>query len=119
MINIKEASAHKLYGTKPDLIIIDDIEYDVVPQEDIKEKAKTIMSKIDDLEEAAKEDTYEALKDKIKKVWTKIKDSRKSGLDSEGGEFSTGNLVFKLLRRNNYIGKIMKLKREAYDKQFN
>lgn len=38
MINIKEASAHKLYGTKPDLIIIDDIEYDVVPQEDIKEK---------------------------------------------------------------------------------
>jgi hypothetical protein len=93
---------------------------DFVPdEEDIKEKAKTIMSKIDDLEEAAKEDTYEALKDKIKKVWTKIKDSRKSGLDSEGGEFSTGNLVFKLLRRNNYIGKIMKLKREAYDKQFN
>ena len=32
---------------------------------DIKEKAKTIMSKIDDLEEVTKEDTYEALKDKI------------------------------------------------------
>ena len=76
------------------------------------------MSKIDDLEEAVKEDKYEALKEKIKKVWSKIKDCRKSGLDSEGGEFSTGNLVFKLLRRNNYISRIMKLKKEAYDKQF-
>lgn len=93
---------------------------DFVPdEEDIKEKAKTIMSKIDDLEEAAEKDNYEALKEKIHKVWTKVKDSRKSGLDSEGGEFSTGNLVFKLLRRNGYIGKVMKLKRVAYDKQFN
>ena len=38
MITIKEAGADKLYGTKPDLIIIDDIEYDNVQQEDIKEK---------------------------------------------------------------------------------
>ena len=88
-------------------------------EEQIKEKAKSVMMSIDDLEDEIDEDKYEKFIEKINKVWEKIKNYRKSGLDSEGGEFSTGNLVFKLLRRNNYIGKIMKLKREAYDKQFN
>jgi hypothetical protein len=53
---------------------------------------------------------------KVGKVWDKIKNYRKSGLEEEGGEFSI-NLVFKLLRRNNYI-KDNGLKRSAYDKQF-
>jgi hypothetical protein len=88
-------------------------------EEQIKEKGKSVMMLIDDLEDEIDEDKYEKFIEKINKVWEKIKNYRKSGLDSEGGEFSTGNLVFKLLRRNNYIGKIMKLKREAYDKQFN
>ena len=88
-------------------------------EEQIKEKGKSVMMSIDDLEDEIDEDKYEKFIEKINKVWEKIKNYRKSGLDSEGGEFSTGNLVFKLLRRNNYIGKIMKLKREAYDKQFN
>jgi hypothetical protein len=88
-------------------------------EEQIKEKGKSVMMSIDDLEDEIDEDKYEKFIEKINKVWEKIKNYRKSGLDSEGGEFSTGNLVFKLLRRNNYIGKIMKLKRQAYDKQFN
>jgi hypothetical protein len=88
-------------------------------EEQIKEKGKSVMMLVDDLENEVDEDKYEKFIEKINKVWEKIKNYRKSGLESEGGEFSTGNLVFKLLRRNNYIGKIMKLKREAYDKQFN
>ena len=84
----------------------------------IKEKAKSLMMKIDDIEED-KDDSYDDIKDKIDSAWKKIKDFRKSGLESEGGEFSVGNLVFKLLRRNGYISKIMDLKREKYDKQFN
>lgn len=87
-------------------------------KEMIEEKGKSLMMLIDDLEEEVEEDKYEKFHEKIKKVWEKIKDYRKSGLESEGGEYSTGNLVFKLLRRNNYIEKIMKLKRESYDKQF-
>ena len=55
---------------------------------------------------------------KISKVWKKIKDYRQSGLESESGEYSVGNLVFKLLRRNGYVGKIMELKRKVYDNQF-
>lgn len=93
---------------------------DVEPDEDmIKEKAKSIMMAIDDIEDEVDEDKYEAFIEKIDKVWNKVKDYRKSGLDSEGGEFSTGNFVFKLLRRNGYISKIMSLKKESYDKQFN
>lgn len=84
----------------------------------IKEKAKSLMIKIDDIEDEVEEDKYESFKEKIDKVWKKIKDFRKSGLESESGEFSIGNLVFKLLRRNGYIGKIMELKKYAYEKQF-
>ena len=53
----------------------------------------------------------------LKKVWKKIKEGRKAGLEKEG-EFSIENLVFKLLRRNGYIQKIMDIRRKAYDKQF-
>jgi hypothetical protein len=84
----------------------------------ISEKSKTIMMAVDDIEEESEEDKYEAFDEKISKVWKKIKDYRQSGLDSESGEYSVGNLVFKLLRRNGYIGKIMELKRKVYDNQF-
>jgi hypothetical protein len=84
----------------------------------ISEKAKTIMMTVDDIEEESEEDKYEAFEEKISKVWKKIKNYRQSGLESESGEYSVGNLVFKLLRRNGYIEKIMEMKRKLYDKQF-
>ena len=84
----------------------------------ITEKAKTIMMQVDDIEKESEEDKYDAFEKKISKVWKKIKDYRQSGLESESGEYSVGNLVFKLLRRNGYIGKIMELKRKVYDNQF-
>lgn len=88
------------------------------PDEDlISEKAKSIMMIVDDIEEEAEEDKYKSFEEKITKVWKKIKDLRKRGLE-EGGEYSIGNLVFKLLRRNNYISKIIELKSKTYDKQF-
>ena len=84
----------------------------------IKEKSKNILMAIDDLEEESKSKEFDELEPKIKKTWKKIKTYRQSGLDSESGEFSLGNLVFKLLRRNGYIAKIMEMKRKLYDKQF-
>ena len=85
----------------------------------IRMKAETVMESIDDLETQVEEDKYEHFKEKIDKVWKKVKDFRKSGLESESGEFSIGNLVFKLLRRNGYVGKVVKMKNQSYDKQFN
>ena len=84
----------------------------------IAEKGKSVMMLVDDLEDEVDEDKYEAFNEKVQKVWDKVKNYRKSGLESEGGELSIGNLVFKLLRRNGYIEKIMDLKRKSYDKQF-
>lgn len=101
------------WNTKPSKV-------DFEPDEDaIKEKAKSSMMMIDDLEKEVDEDKHDKFVEKLQKVWDKIKNYRKSGLESEGGEFSTGNLVFKLLRRNGYIGKILALKRQSYDNQFN
>lgn len=51
----------------------------------------------------------EILLDKIKKM-------RKAGL-ADGGEFSVENLVFKKLRDNGVIERLMKVKKEDYDKK--
>ena len=85
---------------------------------EIREKAKTVMMLVDDLEDDVDKDEYDEFIKKIKKVWDKVKRYRKSGLESEGGEFSTGNLVFKLLRRNGYIGKILDMRKKSYQNQF-
>lgn len=46
----------------------------------------------------------------------KIKEFRQCGLES-GGEYSYENLTFKLLRRNGYIEKLIKLKTNIIDKK--
>ncbi len=90
-----------------------------VPDEKlIRSKAETVMAMVDDLEDNMESQPYDKFIARLEKTWKKIKDLRQSGLESEGGEFSIGNLVFKLLRRNGYSGKVMRLKREAYDRQF-
>jgi hypothetical protein len=83
----------------------------------IGDKAKNVMLMVDDLEENIDEMPYDEFNTLLKKVWKKVKDFRKKGLE-DGDEFSIGNLVFKTLRRNNYISKIMELKRKSYDQQF-
>lgn len=84
----------------------------------ITKKGESLMLSIDDLEKESKENLpYTTFKSHVKKVWEKIKKMRLEALE-EGGEYSTGNLVFKLLRRNGYIEKLLKMKREAYENQF-
>lgn len=51
---------------------------------------------------------------KIKELRKRIKKFRQSGLET-GGEFSYENLTFKLLRRNGYINKLLKLETEIKD----
>jgi len=87
-------------------------------EESIREKGKGVMMLVDDLEGELDKHSHEDYLENIKKVWVKIKNYRKSGLASEGGELSTGNLVFKLLRRNGYIGKILTLKQKSYQNKF-
>lgn len=75
--------------------------------------SEAVKAKYEEYVEAANEikegDLAEKLLDKIKRM-------RKSGLE-EGGEFSVENLVFKKLRDNGVIGKLMKIKKEKVDKE--
>lgn len=108
-----------IFSLLKDKWVVKPSKIDFTPDDDaIIEKAKSSMMSIDDLETQVEEDKYDHFLEKVKKVWDKIKNYRKSGLESEGGEFSIGNLVFKLLRRNGYIEKMIELKRYSYDKQF-
>lgn len=72
-----------------------------------------VKAKYEEYVEAAKEikegDLAEKLLEKIKKM-------RKAGL-ADGGEFSVENLVFKKLRDNGVIERLMKVKKEDYDKK--
>jgi len=89
-----------------------------IDQESIKDKSELLMDMIDDIENQYNIGAeYENLQQSIKNVWKKITDNRKAGLEKEG-ELSVENLVFKLLRRNGYIKKILDLKIRIYDEQF-
>jgi predicted nucleotidyltransferase len=82
----------------------------------VKVKAESLMAQIDAVEENMESLDYEQFSERIGKVWEKIRKGRTEGLTEENGELSTGNIVFKLLRRNGYIEKVVTLKLEAYDK---
>lgn len=86
----------------------------------VKNKAADIMTKIDSLCDLYKSDSskreLESLSNKVKTLFDKIRSIRKDGLDSDMGEFSVGNIVFKVLRRSGYIEKIVDLKIDTYDK---
>jgi hypothetical protein len=77
----------------------------------IKEKAATIMNDIDSLESIKDNDEIVKKADKIK---DKIKKLRDAGLE-QGGEFSTENLVFKVIRKTNYLDKLSDIKKHAFD----
>jgi hypothetical protein len=48
-------------------------------------------------------------------LFDKIKDIRKSGMSTRNPEMSDGNLIFKTLRRSDYIEKLLDIRRTAYD----
>lgn len=87
----------------------------------IKEQVAKFVHKIDDLEAAleVETDTYkiERIALKANELFKKIKNMRREALKN-GGEMSSNNLVFKCLRRLNYIGKLVDIKTKTYDRLF-
>jgi hypothetical protein len=75
---------------------------------DVQLKAADLMNSIDELEDINDADSFlkkhEQLKNKIKKY-------RQTGLDTTG-EFSTENLVFKILRNSKYLEKMTDMKND-------
>ena len=81
-----------------------------IDEDEISKKAESIMQQIDYLKDKTNiQKSVEKIKDKIKKM-------RKASL-IEGGEYSVGNLVFKVLRRGGYLDKLTDLDNKDYDKQ--
>jgi hypothetical protein len=79
----------------------------------ILEKGEEYAKKIDRL---IKLGSKKDVTSDIETLRSKIKEFRQSGLES-GGEYSYENLTFKLLRRNGYIEKLLKLKTDISNKK--
>ncbi len=78
----------------------------------IQEKTVDFVNKIDDLEKLLNSDDF---LDEYIKLKEKIKKYRKTGLEEEG-EYSTENIVFKILRNGGYLNKFFNLKNEYLTK---
>jgi predicted nucleotidyltransferase len=87
-----------------------------VDKELIKGKAKQWMNIIDDLLDTIKDDDASTAKEMVQKYKDKLKKYRTCGLE-KGGEYSTENLVFKILRRNGYIEKLHDSTTKILDKK--
>tara|TARA_Y100000034_G_scaffold75815_1_gene91003 strand:- start:3080 stop:3853 length:774 start_codon:yes stop_codon:yes gene_type:complete len=83
--------------------------------ETIRIKTKSLMDQIDRVQELYDKNNHEAVQNVSNLLRDKIKRLRRCGL-AEKGIYSTENLVFKTLRNNGYIKKILDLRTKAYDK---
>lgn len=79
----------------------------------ILQKGEHYAKQIDSLIKKSNKTNVLQMIDDLRK---KIKTFRQSGLE-QGGEYSYENLTFKLLRRNGYFGKLIKLKKDITDKK--
>jgi hypothetical protein len=86
-----------------------DINYD-----DVMLKSEEFIEQINKLSELVGNKDYEKAKIGIDNLKKKIKKYRQAGLES-GGEYSTENLVFKMLRNKGYLEQLSNMKNQAYD----
>ena len=93
-----------------------DTNYD---KEAVKEKVSDYMNQIDELcdeyDESVADCDLSELHQKAVELFDKVKNERREGFNKGGGEYNVGNLIFKTLRRNGYIGKLSKIKTDTYD----
>ena len=96
------------------------IDDEILDKKEIKKLASKLMTKIDNLYEKynSKPDfsELEKISIQVKNLLDKIKRIRKESLKTSKGEMSIGNIVFKVLRRTEYLSKLMELKNLTYDK---
>ena len=85
-----------------------------VDYETVKEKAARIMDDIDDAYDMFAEKDFLQAKQSADAIMERLKRYRKAGLES-GGIYSVENLVFKVLRRNDYLEKLNNIRTDSYD----
>lgn len=86
----------------------------------IKDKAAEIMTIIDDmytvLESTSDLHEIEEIGENASYLWKKVKKMRKTSLE-KNGESGAGNIVYKILRRTEYLNKLWKLSTIIYDRK--
>jgi predicted nucleotidyltransferase len=80
----------------------------------VKKKSAKLMNEIDEIYELFAEKDYKGAHEDAEKLKERIRKFRQAGLET-GGQYSVENLVFKLLRRNDYLQKLSSLKILSYD----
>ena len=86
-----------------------------IDAETVSNKAIALIDRIDTALGLYEDDNFKESHNMALSLRDKIKKLRRSGLNT-GGQFSTENLVFKVLRRNGYLGELYDLIRKSYDK---
>lgn len=94
---------------------IPDFEDFQLDEKKIKEKSNQWMEIIDGVIENAKDEPLDDAIELLSKYKNKLKKYRTCGLE-KGGEYSYENLVFKVLRRNGYLSKLVDFKNDYMDK---
>ena len=85
-----------------------------IAKKSISRKAHKIIKEIDTVEQMLESQDYRKALETARNIKSHIRRMRQAGLDS-GGELSTENLVFKVLRRGNEIERLSNLVVKAYD----
>lgn len=85
-----------------------------VDYQTVKEKSARIMDEIDDAYDMYAEKDFLQAKQSGDAIMSRLKRYRKAGLES-GGIYSVENLVFKVLRRNDYLEKLNNIRTDSYD----
>lgn len=90
---------------------------DDIDEENIKQKVSEFMNEIDDLQDEFDDEDadYEEILYDAEDLFDEIKNTRKSSMRNSS-EMTDGNLIFKALRRNGYIEKLLDIRTECYDK---
>jgi hypothetical protein len=88
-----------------------DIDY-----EDVAEKTEYFIDQINKINDLFAKKDFQKAKTGADKIREKIKKYRQAGLESEG-EYSTENLVFKMLRNSGYLETLSNLKIQSSDQQ--
>lgn len=85
----------------------------------IKEFSAKIMTEIDNIEKRIKKEKsnskLEELGEKTLKIFKRLKNMRKEGL-SRSGEMSSGNVIYKVIRRTGYLDTIWDIINTTYNK---
>ena len=81
----------------------------------IKTRVEKLFDKLKQIQKHYDSENYEQTTEKADALKDEIKKMRKAGLE-KGGEYSTENLIFKVLRRTDFMEILDNYKNKAYDK---